>query len=144
MIWKSWIFCEISLTSSTITYISILLQYTYTPDFIKLNIFVLIFTKSWWFSLKLKWYWLFCCLSGKYFINLKFVGSKQVTAAIAFLLALFSHILNHVVIRLRNALYEKENPNKLLHHEEEQATGKEYILFENSASLKKIYIYFWI
>lgn len=64
------------------------------------------------------------------------------TAAIAFLLALFSHILNHVVIRLRNALYEKENPNKLLHHEEEQATGKEYILFENSVSLKKnIYIF---
>lgn len=62
-----------------------------------------------------------------------FIGSKQVTAAIAFLLALFSHILNHVVTRLRNALYEKENPNKLLHHEEEQATGRE-------ASLKK-YMY---
>ncbi|XP_062573765.1 nonsense-mediated mRNA decay factor SMG5-like isoform X1 [Saccostrea cucullata] len=48
-------------------------------------------------------------------------GSKQVTAATAFLLALFSHILNHIVIRLHNALYEKENPNKLLHHE---ATGE--------------------
>ena len=36
------------------------------------------------------------------------------TAATAFLLALFSHILNHVVIRLQGALYEKENPNKLL------------------------------
>lgn len=70
-------------------------------------------------------------------LNLEFVGSKQVTAAIAFLLALFSHILNHVVTRLRNALYEKENPNKLLHHEEEQATGREYILFWNRASLKK-------
>lgn len=75
-------------------------------------------------------------------LNLEFVGSKQVTAAIAFLLALFSHILNHVVTRLRNALYEKENPNKLLHHEEEQATGREYILFENRASLKTISIFF--
>lgn len=45
---------------------------------------------------------------------LKKRGSRQVTAATAFLLALFSHILNHVVIRLQGALYEKENPNKLL------------------------------
>ena len=45
---------------------------------------------------------------------LVFAGSRQVTAATAFLLALFSHILNHVVIRLQGALYEKENPNKLL------------------------------
>lgn len=42
-------------------------------------------------------------------------NSKVVTAATAFLLALFSHILNHIVIRLHGALYEKENPNKLLH-----------------------------
>lgn len=48
------------------------------------------------------------------------------TAAIAFLLALFSHILNHVVIRLHNALYEKENPNKLLHHQQEEATGTKH------------------
>ncbi|KAK3601212.1 hypothetical protein CHS0354_004412 [Potamilus streckersoni] len=41
-------------------------------------------------------------------------GSRQVTAATAFLLALFSHILNHAVLRLQGALYEKENPNKLL------------------------------
>ena len=41
-------------------------------------------------------------------------GSKKVTAVTAFLLALFSHILNHVVIRLQAALYEKENPNKIL------------------------------
>ena len=54
------------------------------------------------------------------------LGSKQVTAAIAFLLALFSHILNHVVIRLHNALYEKENPNKLLHHQQEEATGTKH------------------
>ncbi|KAK3097945.1 hypothetical protein FSP39_014736 [Pinctada imbricata] len=44
-------------------------------------------------------------------------GSKHVTAATAFLLALFSHILNHVVIRLHGALYERENPNKLLNHQ---------------------------
>ena len=51
-----------------------------------------------------------------WFIKVDFVisGSRQVTAATAFLLALFSHILNHVVIRLQGALYEKENPNKLL------------------------------
>ena len=36
------------------------------------------------------------------------------SAAMAFLLALFSHIVNHMVIRLQGALYEKENPNKLL------------------------------
>jgi len=41
-------------------------------------------------------------------------GSRQVTAATAFLLALYSHILNHVVMRLQSALDEKENPNKLL------------------------------
>ncbi|CAE1168341.1 SMG5 [Acanthosepion pharaonis] len=40
-------------------------------------------------------------------------GSRQVTAAMAFLLALFSHILNHVVIRLQGALYDKENLSKL-------------------------------
>ena len=32
------------------------------------------------------------------------------TAAIAFSLALFSHILNHVVIRLQATLYDLENP----------------------------------
>ena len=35
-------------------------------------------------------------------------------AATAFSLALFSHILNHVVIRLQSALYELENPRKVL------------------------------
>ncbi|XP_041372957.1 protein SMG5-like [Gigantopelta aegis] len=40
--------------------------------------------------------------------------SHQVSAAMAFLLALFSHIVNHMVVRLQGALYEKENPNKLL------------------------------
>ncbi|KAJ8304270.1 hypothetical protein KUTeg_017853 [Tegillarca granosa] len=53
--------------------------------------------------------------------NLQYVDDDMVfkiivvTAATAFLLALFSHILNHIVIRLHGALYEKENPNKLLH-----------------------------
>lgn len=41
-------------------------------------------------------------------------GSRHVTVATAFLLALFSHTLNHVIIRLQGALYDKENPNKLL------------------------------
>ncbi|XP_078314281.1 nonsense-mediated mRNA decay factor SMG5-like isoform X2 [Crassostrea virginica] len=63
------------------------------------------------------------CMSTIHLLQIR--GSKQVTAAIAFLLALFSHILNHVVIRLHNALYEKENPNKLLHHQQEEATGDE-------------------
>ncbi|KAL4227218.1 Protein smg5 [Mactra antiquata] len=47
-------------------------------------------------------------------------GSRKVTAATAFLLALFSHILNHVVIRLQGALYEKENPNKILQSNNQQ------------------------
>lgn len=38
-------------------------------DFINFDIFVLIFIKSRWFLLKLEWYGLFCCLSGKYFIK---------------------------------------------------------------------------
>ncbi|XP_025076614.1 protein SMG5-like isoform X1 [Pomacea canaliculata] len=42
------------------------------------------------------------------------IGSRHVTVATAFLLALFSHTLNHVIIRLQGALYDKENPNKLL------------------------------
>ena len=41
-------------------------------------------------------------------------GNKKITAAIAFSLALFSHILNHVMIRLQTALYELENPRKVL------------------------------
>ena len=36
------------------------------------------------------------------------------TVATAFLLALFSHTLNHVIIRLQSALYDRQNPNKLL------------------------------
>lgn len=37
-------------------------------------------------------------------------GNKQVAAAIAFSLALFSHALNHAMMRLQTALYELENP----------------------------------
>lgn len=47
------------------------------------------------------------------------LGSKQMTAAIAFSLALFSHILNHVVIRLQSALYELEHPRKVMQLDEE-------------------------
>ncbi|KAL8616684.1 hypothetical protein ACOMHN_031666 [Nucella lapillus] len=42
------------------------------------------------------------------------IGSSHVTVATAFLLALFSHILNHVIIRLQSNLYDRQNPNKLL------------------------------
>ncbi len=42
------------------------------------------------------------------------IGNKQVTAAIAFSLALFSHLLNHVIIRLQSAHYELEHPRKML------------------------------
>lgn len=52
------------------------------------------------------------CIATIYILQKR--GSRKVTAATAFLLALFSHILNHVVIRLQGALYEKENPNKIL------------------------------
>ncbi|XP_076101619.1 nonsense-mediated mRNA decay factor SMG5-like isoform X1 [Mytilus galloprovincialis] len=58
------------------------------------------------------------CMSTVYLLQLK--GSGQTTAATAFLLALFSHILNHVVIRLQASLYDKENPNKILGHIVEQ------------------------
>ncbi|XP_013389352.1 protein SMG5 [Lingula anatina] len=53
----------------------------------------------------------------------EFSGSKQVTAAIAFNLALFSHILNHAVIRLQTALYEAENPRKVLELEDDILTS---------------------
>ena len=42
----------------------------------------------------------------------------MVTAAIAFSLALFSHMLNHTVIRLQAALSELENPRKPLYVDE--------------------------
>lgn len=40
--------------------------------------------------------------------------SRLLAAAIAFSLALFSHIINHAVIRLQSALYELESPRKVL------------------------------
>ena len=39
-----------------------------------------------------------------------FTGSRQVAAAIALNLAVFSHILNHTLTRLQTAFYEAENP----------------------------------
>uniref|UniRef100_A0A8C8AZQ3 Nonsense-mediated mRNA decay factor n=1 Tax=Otus sunia TaxID=257818 RepID=A0A8C8AZQ3_9STRI len=42
--------------------------------------------------------------------SLKRAGSKQYSAAIAFTLALFSHLINHVNIRLQAELEEGENP----------------------------------
>ena len=56
------------------------------------------------------------------FIYNELVGDSRVTAAIAFSLALFSHILNHVAIRLQSALSELENPRRILIVEDE---GKE-------------------
>ncbi|KAM5256604.1 nonsense-mediated mRNA decay factor SMG5 isoform 3-T3 [Ctenodactylus gundi] len=48
------------------------------------------------------------CLMGVH--SLKRAGSKQYSAAIAFTLALFSHLVNHVNIRLQSELEEGENP----------------------------------
>ncbi|XP_036778400.2 nonsense-mediated mRNA decay factor SMG5 isoform X1 [Manis pentadactyla] len=51
---------------------------------------------------------LIICLMGVH--SLKRAGSKQYSAAIAFTLALFSHLVNHVNIRLQAELEEGENP----------------------------------
>lgn len=48
------------------------------------------------------------CLMGVH--SLKRAGSKHYSAAIAFTLALFSHLINHVNIRLQAELEEGENP----------------------------------
>ncbi|KAM5200866.1 nonsense-mediated mRNA decay factor SMG5 isoform 1-T1 [Hipposideros larvatus] len=48
------------------------------------------------------------CLMGVH--SLKRAGSKQYSAAIAFTLALFSHLVNHVNIRLQAELEDGENP----------------------------------
>jgi hypothetical protein len=42
--------------------------------------------------------------------SLLVLGSKHYSAAIAFTLALFSHLINHVNIRLQAELEEGENP----------------------------------
>jgi len=39
-----------------------------------------------------------------------YAGNHQVAAAIAFSLALFSHVLNHTIMRLQSALYDLEHP----------------------------------
>jgi len=39
-----------------------------------------------------------------------YAGNQQVAAAIAFSLALFSHVLNHTIMRLQSALYDVEHP----------------------------------
>lgn len=57
------------------------------------------------------------CMATIHLLQLR--GSSQTTAATAFLLALFSHILNHVVMRLQASLYNKENPTKILCHQQE-------------------------
>jgi len=41
-------------------------------------------------------------------------GNEHVAAAIAFSLALFSHVLNHTIMRLQSALYDLEHPQPLL------------------------------
>ena len=68
-----------------------------------------------------------CCVAGNKRVRITIVlrksvvltqvccvtGNKRVTAAIAFSLALFSHVLNHVVMRLQATLCELENPSRL-------------------------------
>jgi len=41
-------------------------------------------------------------------------ANHHVAAAIAFSLALFSHVLNHTIMRLQSALYDLENPRPQL------------------------------
>lgn len=53
------------------------------------------------------------------------LGSKQYTASIAFTLALFSHLVNHVNIRLQAELEEAESQVPQLHTD---ATGEKEIL----------------
>uniref|UniRef100_A0A452UVZ4 Nonsense-mediated mRNA decay factor n=1 Tax=Ursus maritimus TaxID=29073 RepID=A0A452UVZ4_URSMA len=60
------------------------------------------------------------CLMGVH--SLKRAGSKQYSAAIAFTLALFSHLVNHVNIRLQAELEEGENPVPAF---QSDGTGKE-------------------
>ena len=44
------------------------------------------------------------------YYNFLLTGSKQVAAAIALNLAVFSHILNHTLTRLQTTFYEARNP----------------------------------
>lgn len=61
--------------------------------------------------------------------------SRLLAAAIAFSLALFSHIINHAVIRLQSALYELESPRKVL---EVESGGMWYYKI---TKISHIYIY---
>ena len=54
-----------------------------------------------------------------------FTGSKQVAAAIALNLAVFSHILNHTLTRLQTAFYEAENPAFTTKERDEPGLGAE-------------------
>ncbi|XP_005110077.2 protein SMG5 [Aplysia californica] len=54
-----------------------------------------------------------CCLMCTIQL-LEKTGSINVTAAMAFLLALFSHILNHVLMRLQARMDDLQHPNKIL------------------------------
>ncbi|XP_077988894.1 nonsense-mediated mRNA decay factor SMG5-like [Glandiceps talaboti] len=46
--------------------------------------------------------------------RLQETGSEQVSASIAFTLALFSHLLNHLNSRIETALYEVHHPNSVI------------------------------
>ena len=60
-------------------------------------------------------------------------------AAIAFSLALFSHILNHVVIRLQSALNELENPRRVLTVEDDDLEGMCYCWVQKTLSVSHFY-----
>uniref|UniRef100_A0A3P8W723 Nonsense-mediated mRNA decay factor n=1 Tax=Cynoglossus semilaevis TaxID=244447 RepID=A0A3P8W723_CYNSE len=64
--------------------------------------------------------------------SLKRGGSKQYTASIAFTLALFSHLVNHVNIRLQAELEEAESQVPQLHTDE---NGSESIESKKSSSV---------
>jgi len=65
----------------------------------------------------------FCCF-------VFYSGSKQYSASIAFTLALFSHLVNHVNIRLQAELEEGESQVPPLHAD---APGKEIPLCTHDA-----------
>ncbi|XP_015266286.1 PREDICTED: protein SMG5 [Gekko japonicus] len=67
--------------------------------------------------------------------SLKRAGSKQYSAAIAFTLALFSHLINHVNIRLQAELEEGENPVPAFQNDgaEEPETRESSISVEREA-----------
>ncbi|XP_070542496.1 nonsense-mediated mRNA decay factor SMG5-like [Ptychodera flava] len=50
-------------------------------------------------------------------------GSEQVSASIAFTLALFSHLLNHLNARIETALYDVEHPSSLIENQDREDPG---------------------